>query len=105
MAIDLPLNSRYRYTKVVRHNGVETIGMWPGFKWMSEPPFTTIVATTANQGRLDLIAAEYFGAPDYGWAIMYYNNARDLNWPRAGDEVKIPNPSLVLGTDGTQSGR
>lgn len=101
---ELPRLSRFLFTDIVNHKGQKTLGSWPGFKWRDSEPTQTIIASTQNQGRPDLIAAQYLGSPDYWWAIMYCNNATDLNWPRAGDEVNIPNISDVLTTDIRQSG-
>jgi len=98
MAVDIPLNSRYRTTDVVRFNNVETLGPWPGFSWLKSTPWLTIIVDSSFAGRLDLLSYKYYGTVDYWWAIMYYNNITDINWPKGGDTVKLPSPSLILGT-------
>jgi len=103
MAIELPLNSRYRFTEIIDHLGIQTLGRWPGFKWLDSEPSQVIVVDASRAGRPDLIANEYLGSPDLWWAIVYYNNARDINWPRPGDEVSIPNANEVQSTDIGQS--
>ena len=98
MAINLPLNSRYLNTEVIKHKGLETIAWWSGTDWLESAPARTIIATSVTAGRLDLIADTYLGSTALWWAIMYYNKKTDINWPKAGDEVAIPSSSLVLGT-------
>ena len=98
MPIDLPLNSRYLRVDVITHQGQETVAWWPGASWIKARPAQTIVATSGQAGRLDLIANTYLGAPDLWWAILYYNNVTDINWPRAGDVVAIPPFNSVMGT-------
>jgi len=100
MPINLPLNSRYLNTEVIKHKDKETIAWWAGTDWLESAPSQTIVATSALEGRLDLVAHQYLGSTSLWWTIMYYNKQTDINWPRAGDEVAIPNSSLVLGTNG-----
>ena len=102
MAIRLPLNSRYKNTETVVHEGRETLGRWAGFTWLNSDPQLTIVADVANAGRPDMIANEYLGSPDFWWAIVYFNNATSVNWPRAGDEVAIPASGLVFGSEPNQ---
>jgi len=96
--VDVPLNSRYLNTSAIKHNGKETLGLWSGEDWLESTPTSTIVATASQAGRADLIAAQYLGSVDFWWAILYYNNKTDINWPRAGDEVQIPSAAYVLGT-------
>ena len=98
MPVDIPLNSRYKTTDVVRYKDQELLGSWPGFDWLNSEPWKIITIDASQAGRLDLIANQYYGLVDYWWAIMYYNNATNLNWPRAGDVVKLPSPSAILGT-------
>ena len=96
--VDVPLNSRYLKTEVIKHDNEETLGLWPGEDWLTSAPALTIVTTASQAGRVDLIADEYLGSVDFWWAILYYNNKTDINWPRAGDEVSIPSAANVLGT-------
>ena len=96
MAIRVSSNSRFRVTQAVRFQGQETFGSWAQPEFMDSPVFTTIIADNTNEGRLDLLSQRFFGTPDYWWAIMAYNKTFDINWPRAGDEVMIPDPELVF---------
>ncbi len=96
MPVLVPINSRFRTSQIVTFNGVETFARWPDLEFMDTTPTTTIITDTKNAGRLDLISTEFFGSPDFWWAIMAFNRVSQLNWPQAGDEVKIPQPSLVL---------
>lgn len=96
MAINLPLNSRYNHTDIVTHNGHETLGVWPGFSWINDPPAETVIAKPEYAGRLDRMAQDYLGAPDLWWVIMYYNHITDITWPRPGDVVNLPSLSSVL---------
>lgn len=97
MAANSPSNSRFRKTPNIGYNGYNTIDRWNGFDWINTSPARTIVINSAMAGRLDLIANAELGTPELWWAIMYYNNQTDINWPRAGDEVKIPRLNYVLG--------
>ena len=105
MPISLPINSRYRYTPTVNYKGNTIPGIWPGFNWLTDQPQQYIAATADLIGRCDLIASRYLGSVDLWWAIMYYNNITDINWPRAGDQVAIPSRASVLAMDASQSGQ
>jgi len=94
--LNIPQNSRYKTTQVVKYNGMEMLGKWPGFSWIKSDPFYTIIVEPDQVGRLDVLAKQHLGSPDLWWAIMYFNNITDINWPRSGDVVKIPNPALIL---------
>ena len=95
---ELELNSRYLFTDTIIHKGKETIGWWSGTDWINSEPSETIVVSPKQVGRPHLIANEYLGDPNLWWAIVYYNGATSLNWPRPGDEVKIPQRNVVLGS-------
>lgn len=97
MSITLPIDSRYKFTAMTIHNGCETLGMWPDYTWIDSEPEQIIVAVTA--GRLDKLANQYLGDPNLWWVLLYYNQVTDINWPRPGDEVKIPNRSIIRGMD------
>ena len=97
MPIDLPLNSRYLSSTVIKHNGVETIGMWSDVDWMDSAPAKAIVVSSSYIGRPDLIAHDYLGSIEYWWAIVRYNKVTDINWPKAGDRVLIPDSAIIRG--------
>jgi len=105
MPVSLPINSRYRYTAAISHKGHDTIGVWPGFNWVNDQPGQYVIATSDLVGRCDLIAMRYLGSTDLWWVIMYYNKITDINWPRAGDQVAIPDRASVLSMDASQSGQ
>lgn len=94
--VDLPLNSRYLFTDIVKFNNHETMAWWSGTSWINNPPAQTIVAKPGD--RADSIAYQYLGSSDLWWAILYYNKVTDVNWPRPGDEVAIPLAADVLST-------
>ena len=98
MAIELPLNSRYLHIDPIKYQGRETLAWWPGADWLDSAPVQTVVINRSFAGRADLIANQYLGSSDLWWVILYYNRVTDINWPRPGDEVQIPNSNLVLGT-------
>ena len=94
--LNLPTNSRFKAADIIDYGGVPTLGLWPGYSWINDSPIQIVVATALNAGRLDLIANQYLGDVELWWAIMYYNGVSDINWPRAGDEIKIPSLSSIL---------
>lgn len=96
--VDIPQNSRYRRTPPVKFNGSDTFGPWEEPEFLNSEPLTTIIASGANAGRADIISNDFYGTPDFFWAIIAYNRSTDINFPKAGDEVRIPRPSLVLGS-------
>ena len=96
MAFDLPIDSRYRNTPAIIIEGAETLSKWVEPAFLDSAPVETIIATTAVEGRVDLISDQFLGSPKFAWAIIAYNRKTDINWPKAGDQVRIPVPELVF---------
>jgi len=102
MAIDLPSNSRFRQTEVIKKNGGETFGLWskPSFL-TTEFPEDEIVkfeVTSPYKGRPDLIADEIYGDPQLAWVVIASNRTFDtINWPTTGMVLRLPPVSEVLG--------
>jgi len=93
----LPLTSRYRRTPKTVFGGVETLSRWVGFtEWLQQPPKMTITVPVEYAGRADLLALKYLGSVEWWWVLKYYNGAFSINWPRPGDEIKIPPDNIDL---------
>lgn len=99
MALNIPLNSRFVNTQIVRFDGVETFARWPQISYLSTKPIAIFTVTPDRASRLDLLSNDYYGTPDYWWAIMAYNQKTELGWPKAGDVVKIPDPVFVFSNE------
>ena len=89
--------TRFSQTTPVIFDGNETYGVW-------KSPLTNaiynnllvVVVDARYQGRPDLIANELYGDPSLDWMLITVNNATDvLNWPRAGETIKFPDPRVV----------
>ena len=89
MALDIDSTSRFKFTDVIIFDGEETFGKWvpPAFVSNDNPGIYKVPSEKA--GRLDLISFELYGDPSYYWTIMAANNISDINWPRAGDIIRV----------------
>ena len=96
--VEFAQNSRYRQTPIVKFDGFDTLGPWTEPEFLESNPLTTLIADGTNAGRADLISQQFYGTPDFFWAIIAYNRSTDINFPKTGDEVRIPSPLLVLGS-------
>lgn len=92
------INSRFRSTPSVQFNGENILGRWVDPEFMDAPPFATITVESNREGRLDLISNDYYSTPNMWWAIMAYNKMTNINWPKTGDIINIPDPVLVFGS-------
>ena len=97
MAIDMEPYSRFSKTDSVLFDGNETFGMWKN-------PITDViynnlilyVVDSRHVGRPDIIADELYGNSSLDWVLIAVNNATtSLNWPNAGDTIKVPDASLI----------
>jgi hypothetical protein len=89
--------SRFVQTSPVLYDGNETYGRW------NSPITSTIydnlvlvVVGARYEGRPDLLAYELYGDSSLDWVLITVNNATEaLNWPRAGDTIKVPSSSTI----------
>ncbi len=93
--------SKYRETDTILQDGEEVFGRWvePDLlvRELGEDQFQVFVVNNTRAGRPDLIALEFYGTTQLDWFLIAFNKQRDVfNWPRAGDVIKIPIPSLVI---------
>lgn len=59
--------------------------------------YVTHKVTRAEEGRLTVIANNYYGNPLYWWFISLMNNVIDpINYPVAGTEIKIPYKDEII---------
>lgn len=88
-------NSRFRQTPLINFDGEQTFGKWVDF--LADLPFDIFIVTNDLAGRPDLISDTVYGTPDFFWAIISFNNERNpMNWPPAGDAIKIPVLSSIV---------
>jgi hypothetical protein len=89
--------SRFTKTDKVLFDNSETYGRWTS-------PITDAMMNTTNvyvvnaqyEGRPDLIANDLYGDPSLDWVLIAVNNATEsLNWPSAGNVIKVPSKSLI----------
>ena len=88
---------RFGQTDPVLFDGEETYGRWNSP--LTDAIYTNyglLVVEAQYEGRPDLIANQLYNDPSLDWMLIAVNNATDaLNWPRAGDTIKVPSPSIV----------
>lgn len=89
--------SRFSKTDPVLFDGNETYGRWNSPLTSTVYSNLVLIVVNANYaGRPDLIANKLYGDPSLDWMLIAVNNATEaLNWPSAGDTIKVPNPSIV----------
>lgn len=100
MAITTGPQSRFRNTESVLYNGNETFGTWSQADLFIRPKspgdYFLYTVTNSYEGRPDLIAFEVYNSSELDWIIIAYNKPRQvLNWPIAGDVIKVPRASVV----------
>jgi len=98
--ISLSENSRYRNTPIFSGDGAE-FGKNVGkidFRGHFVPPEideknsdTFITIKSKDNGRLDLLANQYYGTPELWWAIALVNNIFDPTYGvETGTVIRIP---------------
>lgn len=79
--------------------GKDTYGIIQGFdslKNLSGEFYTMFTVDTCFAGRADLIAHNFYGDSHLEWIIVMVNRPKNpLNWPAAGDTIKIPKNTYV----------
>jgi len=96
--MELSAYSRFAKTDSVLFDGQETVGRW------NNPITAVLIDNTviyqvdnAHEGRPDLIADELYGISTYDWLLIAINHVTDaLNWPRAGDAIRVPVSEVVV---------
>lgn len=92
--------SRFQRTELVLEDGVEVFSTWTMPPFLSEElpsdQIGSYKVTNAMEGRPDLISNIIYGTPYLDWVLIAFNNARDLNWPKAGVIIKYPSNTAVI---------
>lgn len=84
-------DSRYKFTPIINHNGQLTFGSWVKPPFLSKPDtWATYTVPKMYEGKAGLISNDFYGTSDYWWVLVAANQAVDINWPRAGDVIKVP---------------
>lgn len=94
--------SRFRRTDLIKtRSGRDTYGIISGFDGIKNVPddqVTMYTVPSGYEGRAELIAAENYGDPHMEWVLVISNAVKNpLNWPRAGETIKIPRLTYVRG--------
>ena len=102
MPIDLNSYSRFAQTETVIAEESEVFSRWvvPDIltRQLAEGDIIRFVVEKRLEGRPDKISLKLYGTTHLDWLLIAFNNASGaLNWPRAGDVIKAPNPSIAIG--------
>lgn len=100
MPLQTDADSRFYKTQTVVFDGEEVFGKWdsPSFvgRNLRDGEYTPYQVDNAREGRPDMISNEVYGTTQLDWVLIAANGARGaLNWPRAGDVIKVPIVDLV----------
>lgn len=92
--------SRFINSSLIKtRSGRDTFGLVDGFDTLRNitgDNVTFYTADSSDVGRPDKLAAKFYGDPHLEWIIIFANRPKNpLNWPSAGDTIKIPNNSFV----------
>ena len=95
--MELQAYSRFTQTEQVMFDGNETYGRWNSPLGPAIYNNLVLIVVNANYaGRPDLIANDLYGDDSLDWMLIAVNNATDaLNWPNAGDTIKVPSTSIL----------
>lgn len=89
--------SRFRLSERIDFDGKQTFGRWVEPSFMRKPPQQVYIVPAQFAKRVDLISNFMYGSPQYYWAIVAYNAPRNpLNWPEAGETIRIPDLQQIL---------
>jgi hypothetical protein len=95
--MDIQVYSRFVQTDPVVFDGCDTYGRWNSP--LTQAIYDNLLLLVINAryaGRPDLIANELYGDDSLDWVLITVNNATDaLNWPNAGDTIKVPDPTIM----------
>jgi len=92
--------SRFIKTPLTKtRDGKDTYGIMQGFdslKNIDGDNVESFSVDSAYSGRPDLIAQLFYGNSHLEWVIVIANRPKNtLNWPSAGDVIKIPRNTFV----------
>ncbi len=103
MSFNISPKSRYYGTSKIKYPAfrsgidVDMFSRWTGMSAFSGvDPIVSIVATPEIAGRCDLIAKRVYGDESYWWIIQAYNGSFDINYPKVGDNVSIPDLHQII---------
>lgn len=92
--------SRFYDTDSVSFDDQTTFGYWSKPDLLSrklkDDEVIRYVVNSNVAGRPDLISQEIYSTTKLDWLIISYNKVNGVfNWPKSGDVIEIPKPSLV----------
>lgn len=97
--------SRYRGLRQIIHNPNNTDDRFVALE--TPNPFVThnqnvkyYEVHPTEENRLDLIANKFYGNPNYGWIISYFNGIPDGYTVHSGQKLMIPNAVTDLFSKG-----
>lgn len=92
--------SRYSATLTVRFDDKMVYGLYKEPSWITnarKQDFTDFYVTNDLEGRADLISTILYNNPSYYWVLIVVNKPIDpMNWPKAGQVIKVLQTQLVL---------
>ena len=98
--LELDLYSRFKGTGTTLLDSCEVFGVWtkPSLltRVLRDDQIQYYVVNNSKAGRPDLISYEIYGTTLLDWLVIAFNRGEVLNWPRAGQVIKLPISSLVL---------
>lgn len=95
------LDSRYRKLERVRYEDYSEIIETQNDVEIPKSDYDKIhIVKAGEEGRLDMISAQYYGSSLYWWAIAYASNIYDPFSIRPGDKLRIPSLPTILGLKG-----
>jgi len=99
MPFELESFSRFRNSEPVRLSGVDTFGLWSKPDVMRDltiDQVTSYKVPNNRQGRVDLIATDFYGSPFYQWIIIMHNQPLNpIGWPKTGAIIEVPNIEVI----------
>lgn len=89
--------TRFGQTDPVLFDGHETYGRWNNpITQAILDNLSLFIVDSRFAGRPDLIAEKLYGDTSLDWILVVVNNATDvMNWPRAGDTIRVPIPTIL----------
>lgn len=73
------------------------LGFWERTVIPQQDDDIFITVNNRQSRRPDLIAFDYYDAPDLGWLVLQYNNIVDINQElRTGAEIRLPSQDRVF---------
>jgi hypothetical protein len=101
MSLILPSNARFKRADQIVRDGKISFALMKGFDFLDPAKVgdrtVTVIVKDKQVHNPPQIAFDVYGDPGLYWVVVLFNAPRSIfRWPELGQEIKMPNPNLVI---------